>query len=75
MQALTLPVGLVVRGDVVAVGQRFYGVDAPVTRQDRFEFPLVTLRNLETGASAAIEFRNGQPVSVLRLTATTLWFD
>ena len=67
MQALTLPVELVTRGDVVAVGQRFYRVDSVVHTEDRFGFPLIVLRSLETGARAAIEFRNADaPVSVLR---------
>jgi hypothetical protein len=72
LQALTLPASLVACGDVVAVGQRFYGVDANVSAEDRFGFPLMTLRNLETGTSAAIEFRNGDaPVSVLRFPTAT----
>jgi hypothetical protein len=59
-------------GDVVAVGQRFFRVNETVSPQDRFGFPLLTLRNLETGTSAAIEFRNRDaPVSVLRFLLST----
>jgi hypothetical protein len=68
LQALTIPVERVDRGDVVAVGQRFYGVDSVVQTNHRFGFPLIALRSLESGARAAIEFRNsGSLVSILRL--------
>jgi hypothetical protein len=70
MRALTLPLEYVRQGDVVAVAQRFYRVDSVVQTNDRFGFPLLVLRSLETGASAAIEFRNTDaPVSVLRFPA------
>jgi hypothetical protein len=66
LQALTVPVELVDRGDVVAIGQRFYRVDA-VAQVHAREFPLLVLRSLETAARAAIEFRNSEAlVSVLR---------
>ncbi len=68
LRAITLPAEWVERGDVVAVGRRFYGVDSVVRGDARFEFLLIVLRNLETGARAAIEFRNPDvPLSVLRV--------
>jgi hypothetical protein len=74
LQALTLPVELVDRGDVIAVGQRFYRVDSVVQPHDRFEFPLIVLRSLETGGQAAIEFRNSDtPISVLRFPTPPRW--
>jgi hypothetical protein len=74
MQALTLPVELIDRGDVVAVGQRFYRVDSVVQPRDRFGFALIVLRSLETGSYAAIEFRNSAAaISVLRFPTMLRW--
>jgi hypothetical protein len=73
IQALTIPVELVDRGDVVAIGQRFYRVDA-VAQMHLREFPLIVLRSLETAARAAIEFRNSDAlVSVLRFPEMPWW--
>jgi hypothetical protein len=74
MQALMLPVEHIERGDVVAVGQRFYRVDSVVQAHDRFGFALIVLRSLETGGYAAIEFRNSAaPISVLRFPTMLRW--
>jgi hypothetical protein len=73
IQALTVPVELVDRGDVLAIGQRFYRVDA-VAQMHAREFPLIVLRSLETAARAAIEFRNSDAlVSVLRFPTMPWW--
>lgn len=75
LQALTVPVELVDRGDVLAIGQRFYRVDA-VAQMHAREFPLIVLRSLETAARAAIEFRNSDAlVSVLRFPTMPWWAD
>jgi len=67
MHARTVAVERVGRGDVVAVGQVFYCVDSVVPMHERFGFALIVLRNLESGACAAIEFRNPDArISVLR---------
>jgi hypothetical protein len=74
VRALTLPVELVDRGDVVAIGQRFYCVDSVVQTHARLEFPLIVLRSIETAARAAIEFRNAEAlISVLRLPSRPWW--
>ena len=74
IHALTLPVEEVDRGDVVAIGRRFYRVDSVVTTPSRNEFPLIVLRSLETAALAAIEFRDTDAlVSVLRLPTVPWW--
>jgi hypothetical protein len=72
MHALTVGVERVDRGDVVAVGQLFYCVDSVVPTRERFGFALIVLRNLESGACSAIEFRNPDAmISVLRFQTTS----
>jgi hypothetical protein len=74
IHALTVPVEQVDRGDVVAIGRRFYRVDSVVATPSRSEFPLIVIRSLETAALAAIEFRNLDAlVSVLRLPTVPWW--
>ena len=74
IHALTVSVDLVDRGDVVAIGQRFYRVETVVEAHSRCEFPLIVLRSLETAARAAIEFRDPDSlVPVLRLPSLLWW--
>jgi hypothetical protein len=74
IQALTVPVELVDRGDVIAIGHRFYRVDGIPQTHPRLEFPLIVLRSLETAAHAAIEFRNSDAlVSILRFPTMLMW--